>query len=77
MNESETRAEYIDPMLKASGWGDVDGSKVLREFRITDGKIMSLHKVNPTSADRSALYTSFTTLKAFAEDPDAFIKARL
>jgi len=39
MNESETRAEYIDPKLKASGWGEVEGSKVLREFRITDGRI--------------------------------------
>ena len=27
MNESETRAEYIDPKLKASGWGEVEGSK--------------------------------------------------
>lgn len=41
MNESETRAEYIDPKLKASGWGEVEGSKVLREFRITDGKILT------------------------------------
>ena len=41
MNESETRAEYIDPKLKASGWGEVEGSKVLREFRITDGKIQA------------------------------------
>jgi len=41
MNESETRAEYIDPKLKASGWGEIDGSKVLREFRITDGKIQT------------------------------------
>jgi len=41
MNESETRAEYIDPMLKASGWGEMDESKVLREFRITDGKIQT------------------------------------
>ncbi|MFA5994131.1 MAG: DEAD/DEAH box helicase family protein [Parcubacteria group bacterium] len=41
MNESETRAEYIDPKLKASGWGEVEGSKVLREFRITDGKIQT------------------------------------
>ena len=41
MNEAETRAEYIDPKLKASGWGDVEGSKVLREFRITDGKIQT------------------------------------
>ncbi len=39
MNEAETRAEYIDPKLKASGWGEVEGSKVLREFRITDGRI--------------------------------------
>ncbi|MFH1175411.1 MAG: type I restriction enzyme HsdR N-terminal domain-containing protein [bacterium] len=41
MNESETRAEYIDPKLKASGWGEVEGSKVLREFRITDGRIQT------------------------------------
>ena len=39
MNESETRAEYIDPKLLASGWGEVEGSKVHREFRITDGRI--------------------------------------
>jgi type I restriction enzyme R subunit len=39
MNESETRAEYIDPLLRASGWGVVEGSKVLREHRFTDGKI--------------------------------------
>ncbi|MDD5165437.1 MAG: DEAD/DEAH box helicase family protein [Candidatus Pacebacteria bacterium] len=40
MNESETRAEYIDPKLKESGWGVIEGSKVLREFRITPGKIV-------------------------------------
>ena len=39
MNEAETRAEYIDPKLKELGWGEVEGSKVLREFRITPGKI--------------------------------------
>lgn len=39
MNEAETRAEYIDPKLKASGWGEIEGSKVLREFRITEGRI--------------------------------------
>ena len=49
MNESETRAEYVDPMLKASGWGEVDGSKVLREFRITDGKILTCCNRSQTS----------------------------
>ncbi|MCX6754060.1 MAG: DEAD/DEAH box helicase family protein, partial [Candidatus Nomurabacteria bacterium] len=41
MNESETRAEYIDPKLREKGWGEVEDSKVLREFRITDGKILA------------------------------------
>ncbi len=31
MNESETRAELIDPALQKSGWGVVEGSKILRE----------------------------------------------
>lgn len=39
MNEAETRAEYIDPKLLASGWGEIEGSKVLREYRITEGRL--------------------------------------
>jgi type I restriction enzyme, R subunit len=41
MNEAETRAELIDPKLKACGWGLVEGSKVLREYSITAGKIQT------------------------------------
>jgi type I restriction enzyme R subunit len=42
MNEAETRAEYIDPALKAAGWGVVEGSRVRREksaYQITHGRI--------------------------------------
>ena len=42
MNEAETRAELIDPRLKACGWGVVEGSKILRErnvCKITEGRI--------------------------------------
>ena len=39
MNEAETRAELIDPALAAAGWGVVEGSKILREYRITAGRI--------------------------------------
>lgn len=28
MNEAETRAEHIDPALKAAGWGVVSGSRM-------------------------------------------------
>ena len=39
MNEAETRAELIDPKIKEAGWGDVKGSFVRREFKITNGEI--------------------------------------
>src|ERR1035441_2698099 len=39
MNEAETRAEKIDPALKAVGWGVVEGSRILREYHITQGRL--------------------------------------
>ena len=39
MNEAETRAEHIDPALKAAGWGVVEGSRIRREYAITLGRI--------------------------------------
>ncbi|MBM3454868.1 MAG: restriction endonuclease subunit R, partial [Bacteroidetes bacterium] len=41
MNEAETRAELIDPKLRSCGWGVVEGSKILREYSITAGKIQT------------------------------------
>jgi len=43
MNEAETRAELIDPALKSSGWGVIDGSRVRREV-ITLGRLQSAGK---------------------------------
>jgi type I restriction enzyme R subunit len=39
MNEAETRAEHIDPALKAAGWGVVEDSRIRREYTITPGRI--------------------------------------
>src|SRR5262245_64281147 len=39
MNEAETRAEHIDPALKAVGWGVVEGSRIRREYPITLGRL--------------------------------------
>ncbi|SOD17700.1 EcoAI/FtnUII family type I restriction enzme subunit R [Nitrosomonas ureae] len=41
MNEAETRAELIDPQLKACGWGVIQDSKILREYPITAGRIQT------------------------------------
>ncbi len=57
MNEAETRAELIDPKLRESGWGVVEGSKVLREYQFTDGKLRTaLGRAKPSIADYILVY---------------------
>jgi len=60
MNESETRAELIDPKLLACGWGKVPDSYVLRErdvCRITDGRIqVGGGRAKPLIADYILVY---------------------
>lgn len=41
-NEADTRAEHIDPALKAAGWGVVEGSRIRRSYTITPGRIEGL-----------------------------------
>lgn len=43
MNEAETRADLIDPALKAAGWGEVEGSRIRREV-ITLGRLQGAGK---------------------------------
>ncbi len=60
MNESETRAELIDPQLLACGWGVVPDSYVLRErdvCKITDGRIQTGGgRAKPLIADYILVY---------------------
>ena len=57
MNEAETRAEHIDPALKAAGWGVVEGSRILREYPITLGRIEGLgRRSKPLIADYILVY---------------------
>jgi type I restriction enzyme R subunit len=59
MNEAETRAELIDPKLKAAGWGVVEGSRILRErlAQITDGRIqVGGGRAKPQIADYILVY---------------------
>src|SRR5712664_1702390 len=57
MNEAETRAEHIDPVLKVAGWGVVEGSRILREYRITLGRLEGLgRRAKPLIADYVLIY---------------------
>ena len=57
MNEAETRAEHFDPALKAAGWGVVEGSRILREYPITPGRIEGCgRRGKPLTADYVLVY---------------------
>ena len=40
MNEAQTKHDLIFPVLKASGWEVVEGSRLLLEYRITKGRLI-------------------------------------
>jgi type I restriction enzyme R subunit len=57
MNEAETRAEHIDPALKAAGWGVVEGSRVRREHIIAPRRIEGHgRRAKPLCADHILEY---------------------
>ena len=73
MNEAETRAEHIDPALKAAGWGVVEGSRILREKQceITPGRLLGGGKrAKAEIADYVLIYrnTKLATIEAKAWD---------
>lgn len=70
-NESETRAEYIDPKLKDSGWGVVEDSRILREYRFTEGRIqVGGTRSKPEIADYILVYKNkkLAVIEAKQED---------
>ena len=73
MNEAETRAEHIDPALKAAGWGVVEGSRIRREYPIAPGRIEGHGKRGkPLTADYVLEYrnTKLAVIEAKAWDEE-------
>ena len=71
MNEAETRAEHIDPALRDEGWAVVEGSRVHREFQITQGRIQVAGKRSKADiADYVLVYrnTKLAVIEAKAWD---------
>jgi type I restriction enzyme R subunit len=71
MNEAETRAELIDPALKAAGWGVVDGSRIRREYQIAPGRLEGFgRRAKLLKADYILEYrnTKLAVVEAKAED---------
>src|SRR3954469_9659042 len=73
MNEAETRAEHVDPALAAAGWGVVEGSRIRREYPITQGRLEGLgRRSKPLIADYILEYrnTKLAVIEAKAWDEE-------
>ncbi len=71
MNETETRAAYIDPALKAAGWGVVEGSRIRMEFPINKGRLIGHgQRSKPDKADYVLQYKNrnLAVIEAKARD---------
>jgi len=71
MNEAETRAELIDPALRAAGWGVVEGSRIRREV-IAPGRLVGNgRRANPEYADYVLVYRGHKLAVIEAKKRDA------
>lgn len=71
MNETETRAELINPALKAAGWGVVEGSRIRMEFPISKGRLIGHgQRSKPDKADYVLQYKNrnLAVIEAKARD---------
>lgn len=52
MNEAQTELDYIDPALRKAGWGAVEGSRIRKQFPISQGRLMGQgRRARPLKAD--------------------------
>ncbi|MCM4162161.1 MULTISPECIES: EcoAI/FtnUII family type I restriction enzme subunit R [unclassified Arenibacter] len=56
MNEAQTEFEYIDPALRKAGWGTVEGSRVFKQFPITNKEKPGVRNYSQLRADYVLIY---------------------
>ncbi|MBZ9628145.1 DEAD/DEAH box helicase family protein [Psychroflexus sp. CAK1W] len=56
MNESQTQYELIEPALRKAGWGVVEGSRVFKEFPITNKEKPGVRNYSQLRADYVLIY---------------------
>jgi type I restriction enzyme, R subunit len=74
VNETETRAELIDPALQAAGWGVAEGSLVRRGYTLTPGRIEGTvpgKRGKPEEADYVLVYKGHKLAVIEAKKRDA------
>ncbi len=72
VNEDQTKHDLITPALKAAGWGEVDGSRILLEVRITNDQKPGERHYKPLRADYVLRYRERTLAVVEAKARDKY-----
>ena len=72
MNEAQTEFEYIDPALREAGWGIVDGSRVFKQFPITNREKPGVRNYSQLRADYVLIYKNRNLGVVEAKRRDAY-----
>lgn len=71
MNEAQTELEYIDPALKKAGWNVIEGSRIRKQFPISQGRLLGQgRRSKPLMADYVLQYKNrnLAVIEAKARD---------
>ncbi len=72
MNESQTQYHLIEPALREAGWGDVEGSRVYKEFPITNKEKPGVRNYSQLRADYVLIYKNRKLAVIEAKKRDAY-----
>ena len=72
MNEAQTEFEYIDPALREAGWGVVEGSRVFKQFPITNREKPGVRNYSQLRADYVLIYKNRNLGLIEAKKRDAY-----
>ncbi|WP_242158204.1 EcoAI/FtnUII family type I restriction enzme subunit R [Aestuariivivens sediminis] len=77
MNEAQTEFQYIDPALREAGWGVVEGSRVFKQFPITNKEKPGVRNYSQLRADYVLIYKNRNLAVIEAKKRDAYYTAGL
>ncbi len=72
MNEAQTEFEFIDPALREAGWGVVEGSRVFKQFPITNKEKPGVRNYTQLRADYVLIYKNRNLAVIEAKKRDSY-----
>src|SRR5919202_2876701 len=67
LSEADTKAFFIEPMLRALGWRTDDPAQITREFHVYDGTLLD-YALYDEQAERPAIFIEAKALKKSLDD---------